>query len=34
MDELGTPSVMDFKPRTGWKEIRRWLESMQLIAAA
>jgi hypothetical protein len=31
---IGTPSVTDFKPRIGWKEIRRWLESMQLIAAA
>jgi hypothetical protein len=29
-----TPSVTDFKPRIGWKEIRRWLESIQLIAAA
>jgi hypothetical protein len=28
------PSVTDFKPRIGWKEIRRWLEAMQLIAAA
>jgi hypothetical protein len=31
---VGTPSVTDFKPRTGWKEIRRWLESLQLIQAA